>query len=365
MNRTEQNRTEQNRTEQNRLIGLDIFRISAAFLVFLFHSKSLIGSDYGVFNCFISMGAVAMTGFFMLSGYSLYYTNNRRSLNEWSDIKRFYLKRIIGLWPLYLVTAVFFIFFMGKETVFENIALAPIEVLGLQSTFSTLFEISHNDGTWFISCILLCYFVYPLFQLVVKGFSKKEYIGLLITLLFILLYSPFVVHLFKTNNIYSNPFFRILEFLLGVLIASYVDKFGLHKLLSKWYILLVELLFLILGISFAVKLNIAMHDYMLYSWIALPIFIIMIPGLAISKFNWIKNSVWMSKVLNYMSAISYAFFLAQFFIWSIVKVLMSVFPYGNIFKIVISIIVCTIISIIMHELIEKPSKKILSRKLIK
>lgn len=33
--------------------------------------------------------------------------------------------------------------------------------------------------------------------------------------------APFVAHMFKLNNVYSNPFFRLMEFLLGLMIAHY------------------------------------------------------------------------------------------------------------------------------------------------
>ena len=56
-----------------RVVSLDIFRFLLAFLVFLFHSWMHIGCYYSwIFTPFISMGAIAMTAFFILSGYSLY-----------------------------------------------------------------------------------------------------------------------------------------------------------------------------------------------------------------------------------------------------------------------------------------------------
>lgn len=53
-----------------RIIGLDIIRISLMLLIYLFHSHMHYHCDYGLLNSFISMGAIAITAFFMLSGYS-------------------------------------------------------------------------------------------------------------------------------------------------------------------------------------------------------------------------------------------------------------------------------------------------------
>lgn len=50
-----------------RAIGLDLLRISLAILIFLFHSRiQVLKCDYGFLNSFIDMGAITMTGFFML-----------------------------------------------------------------------------------------------------------------------------------------------------------------------------------------------------------------------------------------------------------------------------------------------------------
>lgn len=49
--------------QKTKLIGLDLFRISAALFVFLFHTGH-INCSYGILQKFISMGAIFMTGFF-------------------------------------------------------------------------------------------------------------------------------------------------------------------------------------------------------------------------------------------------------------------------------------------------------------
>ena len=56
---------------KRRLVGLDVFRIMSAVVVFLFHTQMHMGADFGFLNEFIHMGAIFMTGFFMLSGYAL------------------------------------------------------------------------------------------------------------------------------------------------------------------------------------------------------------------------------------------------------------------------------------------------------
>lgn len=76
---------------KQRLQGLDIFRIVAALVVMLFHSSIHIGCNYGIFGAFISMGAIFMTGFFMLLGFSLYYVHGENDLSDIGAIKVFFL----------------------------------------------------------------------------------------------------------------------------------------------------------------------------------------------------------------------------------------------------------------------------------
>ena len=156
-----------------RVIGLDLIRISLAVLIFLFHSHiHVLKCDYGFFNGFIRMGAIAMTGFFLLSGYAINLSSDSKDMSDIKEIKRFYTKRLISILPLYytwaLIVIVTKIVAKGIPALWEELILFPVETLGIQSVFSTLFPYSHNGGSWFISCILICYFVFPLIHLLTK-----------------------------------------------------------------------------------------------------------------------------------------------------------------------------------------------------
>ncbi len=54
-----------------RAAGLDLFRVVAAVMVLLFHCHIHHENSFGPLTGFVSMGAVFMTAFFMLSGYVL------------------------------------------------------------------------------------------------------------------------------------------------------------------------------------------------------------------------------------------------------------------------------------------------------
>lgn len=81
----------------------------------------------------------------------------------------------------------------------ENVILMPIEILGLQSVFTSIFSVSHNGGTWFVSCILLCYLIYPFAQEIIKQISLKSKIKMLLLSVLVLLWSTFIVWKFQTG----------------------------------------------------------------------------------------------------------------------------------------------------------------------
>lgn len=343
-----------------RAAGLDLFRVVAAVMVLLFHCNIHHDSSFGPLTGFVSMGAVFMTAFFMLSGYVLFLTYKDKSLVQVPALKNFYLKRIFGIFPLYLVVAVLYVVTLGQESAFQNLVLLPIELLGLQSVFSTLFPVSHNGGTWFISCLLFAYLAYPLMQEIVKEMTTRTKWVALAICTAILFWSPLVVHTFKTDSIYSNPFFRGLEFFIGVLLCSLPIRDGIAKILATWKALLVEVLLLVAEITVAVRLNIFVGNYMLYDWIVIPLFACMILTLAGLKSPWLQGSA----VLRYASAASYAFFLAQTFNTEIENWLFATCDIqNNVLQIAVSVALCAVIAVSLHELVEKPCAKMLKKKL--
>lgn len=152
-----------------RLIGLDLFRITAAAIVLAFHSYIHFGCTYGILNRFIQNGAVMMTGFFMMSGFSLHYVYANRNFGDGVERRRFYVKRMVGIMPGYYFVALLYIVFIGRESIIDNIILLPMEAFGLQSIYPGTFIITHNGGTWFISCIIFCYIMFPFMEQVLGG----------------------------------------------------------------------------------------------------------------------------------------------------------------------------------------------------
>lgn len=326
----------------------------------MFHSWMHFGCSYSILTDFVSAGAIAMTGFFMLSGYALRLVYGELNLMEKHNLTRFYLKRLLGILPLYYFSAIVYVLFIGKESIVKNLLLLPIEALGLQSTFSSLFDVSHNGGTWFISCILLAYIIYPFLQLVCIQLNLKNKFLLLLALMTIDVFAVIITHKFDTAWTYDNPFYRIVEFTCGLLIADINMR---HEgknitLFQSRYAMLISTLCLVVGISL-IRHYLHYRDYMMYNIIALPCFAILLISLGKIKISVMEKS----KVIGYFGKISYAFFLTQLFCWPVCTWIVNVIGYNsNGIRILISFAFCLITSILMYELIQKPIVKLIKIK---
>jgi peptidoglycan/LPS O-acetylase OafA/YrhL len=132
------------------------------------------------------------------------------------------------------------------------------------------------------------------------------------------------------------------------------------KLLATWKAFVVEILLLVAGISIAIRLHVFVGNYMLYDWIVIPLFAFMIITLAGLKSPRLQGSA----VLRYASAASYAFFLAQTFNTEIENWLFATCGIqNNVLQIIMSVALCAVMAIALHELVEKPCAKALKKKL--
>lgn len=341
-------------TTTERIIGLDLFRIALAFIIFLFHSRGHMNCDYGIMNAFVeNSNLLAMTGFFMLSGYSLVISNGKKDYGIFDNVKQFYIKRFIAIWPLYFVAGylgVGMFIIMGRQTIIDNIILLPVELLCVQSFYDTLFSYSHNAGSWFISCLVACYFLFPWLNMLLSNIKTHKLLYLLLFLVLLLTYFPYVSECFQTSSIYANPFFRLLEFTTGMIIGLInTNEKTSNTLIIRSFrspaALCFSIIVLIIGVSYCGIKGLYIH------WLPIVFLsIILFSAGGISFPNYLHN-----KCIMYLSSISYAFFLGQKFVWFPTQFVLRHTSYkiGNIPFIIILLLGCLLSAILLHELVEK------------
>lgn len=242
----------------------------------------------------------------------------------------------------------------------QTIIIAPIELLILQSFIDGSFGTLHNGGTWFISCLLLCYFLFPLFKEILTKIKKKKCL-IFLFLYFIAFLSPVAVKIYNASSIYSNPFFRFFEFLIGMLIADLVIKNAEKVKKYQVVFVLVELLLLIIGVSILKKSILFENNYTMYNIIVIPLFALLLYNSSQIKNRFILK-ISGSSFVQYLSKISFAFFMAQFFSFAFTRQLLELSWFGditNIKMILTAIIINLVLAILMYEIIEKPLSKVL------
>lgn len=346
---------------KNRIIGLDILRVLFALIIFFFHSRVHLGCEFGVLNDFFKTPMIGMTGFFMLSGYALMVAYGNKNMWEKSSIVLFYKKRFASVYPLYFVVgffAVLMYIIAGVQKITDNIVLIPVELLGIQSFFNEAFFLfSHNSGTWFVSCILFCYLLFPFIKEGVSSFTVKSEVFFTLFFILLLSYIHFLPKYFDCGDIYTNPFVRLLEFVLGVVIASFnvnqSEKLKILKIIQSWYMVLISSVLLVVCCSLSTPFK-----YLLMYFCLTVVFLTM--GMEKNSGNQ-KNY----GILLYASKISYAFFLGQFFVWNPLKFIqLKVGAFSNVTKITVSFVLCCVISIILYEFVEKRLGDIVKKKLL-
>ena len=162
-----------------------------------------------------------------------------------------------------------------------------------------------------------------------------------------------------------KSFFRLLEFAIGIMLAALkLDLDGsnfVKKYIYNWGSILIENVIMLIGITIAVKLGIGIGNYMLYSWICLPLFALMLLGLSGVNVRCLGSC----KLIQYCSSITYSLFLAQLFSnkicqWIIYKGEIT----NNLAVIGLGWIVCIAIALFFHEVLEKPMTRYFKKKMM-
>lgn len=342
---------------KHRYFMFDIIRIVCALVIFGRQAQTMAGFSFGIVinNICINMTSIIMTCFFMLSGFSLYISNGVGNLFNKDNLCKFYKKRAISILPIYYLTHFVWIFFY-EEDLIKGIIATPLELLGIQSVFSTVFGVLHNGGTWFISCIIISYFVYPLMQEIINKLSMKDRAIILLISLLLAAYMPYYAVLSGSMTLYTNPFMRVIEFFIGVVLASLInnnDKKTENNFSSNIKSLCIVILCGLFLLAIFYK-----NIYKLQSFAIFALALILYYSAKI-RCRCLERSV----ILRYASALTYSFYIFQIFIWTPSLEIIEFLEIGNNkFDFLVAMLLLIIVCVCVHELYEKPIQKILKTK---
>ena len=343
-----------NKTDKQRMYVLDFIRIICAFLIFQRHSITMFGCTYSsrIDLHILDMTSPVMICFFVLSGFSLYYQYRDNEFSA-SELRIFYTKRAKTLLPSYFIIHILYVL-INQESLKDWVALTPIELLGIQSIYNSLFGILHNGGTWFVSCMLFCYLLYPIIQEITKTLSTFKVVTIILGVYFIIIYSGVIVDRFHLAGNYANPFFRLFEFTIGVLISVLCQRIEQYNF-SENKIIFNKLggagttIFICIMLIVILKLIGFSNHNIVFTFLPIPII-----SLILFTANAVKNlSFKYVSVLRYFSKISYQFYLIQCVnIWKTSKSILYAFNlHSNLSKIIGSFILCLLCAAVINILV--------------
>ena len=348
--------------KREHLAILDIIKICCAVLIYMRHSITMFGCTYGsslVDGLICATTSPIMVCFFVVSGFSIYYNNSNRNLLDAGELRTFYKKRFITLFPIYILVHMLS-YVLVENTLQQKIYSTPVELLGLQSMYGGLFGISHSGATWFISSLLLGYFIYPLVQELLKMNQRCIYLVTSV-IFFVLVYSEVVMlQIFGVQPGYVNPVFRAMQVAFGAALcmAFTEDDKGNNK---KAAIMMVANL-IITGLLTAF----ALHYKMGIEYVTTPIYYYLIAFAMLISIKFKPRLLTKSKLIKYAGSLTFYFFILQVFLWRLSAKVCGLTGFeSNKGKLLVSFVLCVALSIICKELFDKHAQKYLKNKLLK
>ena len=217
---------------KKRIIGLDILRDIGVFFIFFYHffveytitahgpDPSINGYTY-FFNILARPASLFL---FIISGYALMY-NHEENL----PLGKYYKRRFKGLFiPFYVAyTIMFFICFLANNSVVGHdlpISRFILTIAGLDGVAQLLVLDFYLIGEWFMSCIVVCYLLFPLLAKLLKKFKFITLAVLMVWYVIVLLiHNPF------SFTQLMNPLFVMVYFYIGMMLHEVLGDKEISK----------------------------------------------------------------------------------------------------------------------------------------
>ena len=158
----------------HRLCELDCLRAIAILLIVMVHSGAYASHLRVPAGAFLA--ELGLSVFFFISGYAL--TANYGAIRNAQDVRRFLVKRVLKIYPLYLPALFSFVVLFHYWGLWHRWDITPVipttiaHVLGSQVLLSPV--VTPINTLWFVGCIVLYYLVY--LALARYGCSNKRLI---------------------------------------------------------------------------------------------------------------------------------------------------------------------------------------------
>lgn len=300
-----------NKKIDNPLSFLNVFKIIAAFCVFLIHYPL----QETIMACpclsFLTYGTQPVSIFFVMSGVLFFVAYYGKIKDNKLTFKDFFLKRIIKFWPLIVIIALcsyicaLVLFFGGQELPVplsvNFLDLLMLLVFGgptvLTGEYGKIFSLS-----WYICVLMFCYLIAFLLTKLDKKIKNKT--------IFLL---PLILGFLMVTLECQYPFFNVLtgtglfSFFLGFFIGFILPKFNKITANKKT---IIRICALILPIFYIVMFYFPELSNVIFVYPAITVPLVLVVPLLFVFYD-LKgfNNFARSKPLQYLTDISYDFYL--------------------------------------------------------
>ncbi len=341
----------------NAIKQIAILRFLIAFVVFLFHLKVGLALDITIeiFDIFLLNGATFMSAFFVLSGYIMHHVYSQNNFKNASEFRIYWIKRFAKIYPTYILASIIFTIFavlvLKSSLTFKDWVLYILNDIFLIQAFQKSYSyVLFNRNSWSISVEAFFYLCFPFIMVHEKSCSGKCL--LIFASIFLLcinintILSFFNDNHFASYHLYSNPIYRISEFLIGIAFCKLRNEGQLAKLPS-----IAKNPLSIFFVIYCLTMNFFSSGIWKYN--GLQFFHAIFFGLLIFSFENSKAKFLQNRYLVKLGDVSYSFFLFQSIAISISKIIFQN-PY---IASLTSLILNLIFAFTVYTFFEEPLRK--------
>ncbi|EOI2314852.1 acyltransferase family protein [Proteus mirabilis] len=227
---------------------LTSIRFFAAFFVMSSHLGYFNNTDLSFI--FTNEGYIGVTLFFILSGFILAFSYQDRLNEKKTSVHKFYFARIARIYPIHIITFILAIYLFSLTNFdfgfyFYNISLLHAYIPDKHAYFS------FNMPSWSLSVEMFFYLLFPLLiKINNKNLILLSIASILAKILFPITSGPLVHAL-----MYISPFFRLHDFIIGILLYRYrsIFSFNLSALIvTTLQVLSISSIFLFVHFSYLI-----------------------------------------------------------------------------------------------------------------
>jgi exopolysaccharide production protein ExoZ len=325
--------------------SIQFLRFIAAALVVFFHSNVALKMSYpgivsGGFNYLASIGASGVHIFFVISGFVMYYTSFRKQRSKFSSTA-FLLRRIIRIYPIYILYALCFLFFY--QALGQGYQLTTGQIIGSLLLIPGYSGLIIGPG-WTLSYEVYFYLCFAVIMALgsIRGLSALTifFLTSIVAGIALDIDQPIV-------GVVTNPL--LLEFVVGAWVACYLlSEANIHPMIAN--------LMIVAGLAgFSIGLGVGYSRFPSTVMWGFPS-ALLVGGLVFKEFG--DRPLKLIKEISFLGDSSYSLYLLHIMLIDAFLYSMSLFFSVTRFEpfVICSLLTvqCCLVAILCYRLIEHP-----------